>query len=251
MVSIWLLLEWTKPFASGTRPSDVPARVNGDGRIRFVGRVVPGRSPPRVGRRNGLKVWDAASGQVLHDDAIDGAQAVAWSPDGKRLALGTGAGNCILYRTADWSEAVRWDGHIGGVKCVAWDPHGSRLASAGADSLVRVWDPDDGTCLLTLRGHLTQATAVAWDPSGHRLVSAGMDGTVKVWPMPPIPSPAAWPVARAESRRSPGATSPVSCGRSTPRTERSPIGTRRRDCAGDRRRFPAGHWGVSPPEASC
>jgi WD40 repeat protein/serine/threonine protein kinase len=138
----------------------------------------------------GLKVWDAASGQVLRAVACrDGASAVAWSPDGKRLALGTGAGKCILYRTTDWSEAVRWDGHIGGVKCVAWDPHGGRLASVGADGLVRVWDPDRGAGLETLRGHLTQATAVAWDPSGRRLVSGGIDWTVKVWPMPPVSQP--------------------------------------------------------------
>jgi eukaryotic-like serine/threonine-protein kinase len=139
---------------------------------------------------NGFKVRDAASGQVLRDVACrKGAQAVAWSPDGRQLALGTESGDCILYRTNDWSEAVRWDGHVGGVNWVAWDPHGGRLASAGADSLVRVWDPDGGACLLTLRGHLTQATAVAWDPGGRRLVSAGMDGTVKVWPMPPISQP--------------------------------------------------------------
>jgi WD40 repeat protein/serine/threonine protein kinase len=139
---------------------------------------------------NGFKVWDAASGQVLRNSSNrNKAPAVVWSPDGKRLALGTEAGNCILYRTTDWSEAVRWEGHIGGVHCVAWDPQGGRLASAGADSLIRVWDPDSGACLLTLRGHLTQATAVAWEPSGRRLVSAGMDGTVKVWPMPPISQP--------------------------------------------------------------
>ena len=219
----------------------------------------------------GLKVYDAASGQVLRDDANRyGPRAVAWSPDGKRLALGTVTGKCILYRTADWSEAVRWEGHIGGVRSVAWDPRGGRLASAGADGLVRVWDPNGGACLVTLRGHRSPANAVAWDPGGRHLVSAGMDGMVKVWSLPPISQPrrlAGRPGGvqvtargdereaqdvpmRAEFIRSPGATSPVSCGRSTPRPARSPIGTRRRDCAGDRRRFPAGHRGVSPPEAS-
>ncbi len=138
----------------------------------------------------GFKVWDAASGQILLEDAsrLQG-QAVAWSPDGNQLAVGTAGGNCILYRTTDWSEAGRWDGHAGGVKWVAWDPHGGRLASAGADSLVRVWDTNSRVCLLTLRGHLSQATAVAWDPSGRRLVSAGFDGTMKVWPMPPRSQP--------------------------------------------------------------
>jgi WD40 repeat protein/serine/threonine protein kinase len=139
---------------------------------------------------NGWKVWDPATGQILHDDSnCDGAVVAAWSPDGKRLAVGTWQGNCILYRTTDWAEALRWEGHAGGVSGVAWDPQGGRLASAGADSLVRVWDPDNGASLLTLRGHLTQATAVAWESGGRRLASAGMDGTVKVWPIPSTSQP--------------------------------------------------------------
>ena len=161
----------------------------------------------------GMRVWDAATGQILHDYVVpadrlgrvdaatgqimheyigrNGAHpvAVAWSPDGKRLALGTTVGDCILYRTTDWSEAARWHGHDGGVPRVAWDPQGGRLASAGLDGLVRVWNPDDGACLLTLRGHLTKVNAVAWEPGGRRLVSGGIDGTVKVWSMPPTSQP--------------------------------------------------------------
>jgi WD40 repeat protein/serine/threonine protein kinase/tetratricopeptide (TPR) repeat protein len=137
-----------------------------------------------------LKVWDAASGQVLHDGANrEFPRAVAWSPDGKYLALGTTRGKCILYRSSDWSEAARWDAHIGPVSGVAWDPQGVRLATAGGGSLVRVWDPDSGACRVTLRGHRSAAIAVAWDPGGRHLVSASADGTVKVWPIPPISHP--------------------------------------------------------------
>jgi WD40 repeat protein len=100
-----------------------------------------------------------------------------------------GAGTCVVYRTADWSQAAQWDGHNGGVNCVAWDPEGSRLASAGGDCLVRVWDPAAGTCLLTLRGHRSPVLSVAWEPGGRRLASASMDETVKVWPVPLVSQP--------------------------------------------------------------
>jgi WD40 repeat protein/serine/threonine protein kinase len=139
---------------------------------------------------SGLKVWDVATGQLVREMAeANGGGAAAWSPDGKQLALGAVGARCILYRTTDWSEAARLDGHVGGLNSVAWDPHRARLASAGPDGLVRVSDTQSGACLLTMRGHIDAATAVAWDPRGRRLVSAGMDGTVKVWPIPPVSQP--------------------------------------------------------------
>jgi WD40 repeat protein/serine/threonine protein kinase len=160
-----------------------------DGNVASVAWSPDGARLASANNATGLKVWDSATGQVLRADNRNDARAVAWSPDGKRLALGTAAGTCILYRTTDWSEAMRWDGHMGRVSWVAWDPRGGRLASAGADGLVRVWDPDSGASLVTLRGHVAEATAVTWDPGGRRLVSAGMDGTVKVWPLPPFTQP--------------------------------------------------------------
>jgi WD40 repeat protein/serine/threonine protein kinase len=138
----------------------------------------------------GLKIRDAESGQILRDDLYPKfASCAAWSPDGGQLALATGAGMCVLYRTADWSQAGQWDGHSGGVNWVAWDPAGVRLASAGTDGLVRIWDPATGTCLFTFRGHVNQVNSLAWEPDGRRLASAGTDGTVKIWPLPPVSQP--------------------------------------------------------------
>ena len=136
----------------------------------------------------GVTVWDAESGQVLRRRICgEGSNSVAWSPDGKQLAVG--AGKCLLYRTADWTQSAQWDAANGAVNCVAWSPDGSRLASAGTDGLLKVWAPESGACLLTLRGHLHSVLTVAWEPGGRRLASGGMDGYVKIWTVPSPPQP--------------------------------------------------------------
>jgi WD40 repeat protein/tetratricopeptide (TPR) repeat protein len=139
---------------------------------------------PRDGRE--LATWDALSGKGSRAiPSMTGMRSAAWSPDGKRLALGLGTGKCLVYKTTDWSVAGEWDAHTGPVRAVVWHPDGSRLASAGADRLIQVWDPATRKNLLTLRGHRNQVIALAWEPNGRRLASGGMDGLVKVWPLPP------------------------------------------------------------------
>jgi WD40 repeat protein/serine/threonine protein kinase len=145
----------------------------------------------------GLRIWDTISGkEVWSDPSVDSGRSVAWSPDGKLLALGTDVGKCVLYRTADWSQAAQWEATHGGVKCVAWNPGGNWLASAGTDGLITIWDPANGTRVLTLRGHVNQVLSVAWEPDGRRMASAGMEGHVKVWRVPVAPQP-----RRLEGRR--------------------------------------------------
>jgi WD40 repeat protein/serine/threonine protein kinase/Flp pilus assembly protein TadD len=142
-----------------------------------------------VGLHMGLHIWDAVSGKVLQGNLYAGdAQSVAWSPDGSRLALG-GNEKCVVFRTADWSQAAQLVGHNGSVSCVAWSPDGDQLATAGSDHLIKLWDPASGACTGTLRGHLNQVLSVAWEPNGRRLASSGMDGNVKIWPIPPAPQP--------------------------------------------------------------
>jgi WD40 domain-containing protein len=72
-----------------------------------------------------------------------GVSAVAFGPDGPRLAVG-GSGEDKLVRVwdvASGQELARLArGRDGGVESVAFSPDGSRLATGGTDKLARVWD---------------------------------------------------------------------------------------------------------------
>jgi WD40 repeat protein len=104
-----------------------------------------------------MKVWDAATGQVIltlkgHTAPAQGAptyhhHSVCWSPDGKRLASAGGApgklGEVKVWDAASGQE-IRTLRHTGPVNSVCWSPDGKRLASAGDDGAVRVWDAERG-----------------------------------------------------------------------------------------------------------
>ncbi len=130
---------------------------------------------------NTIKVWDAASRQVIH--TLRGHTgylfSVAWSPDGKRLASASGDATVRVWDADSGHETLTLSGHSGGVHSVAWSRDG-KLASAG-DNTVKVWDAANGTNVLTFTNHTDRVDAMAWSPDGKRLASGSWDNTVKVW----------------------------------------------------------------------
>jgi hypothetical protein len=105
---------------------------------------------------------------------------VAWSPDGQRLATGSGGG-AKVWDVAGGRELLTLKGHSGAVYGVAWSPDGQRLATGSTDGTAKVWDAAGGRELLTLKGHTGLVYSVAWSPDGARLATASLDGTAKVW----------------------------------------------------------------------
>ena len=153
---------------------------------RSAARHVPGRTCSRYGTRR------PAEEQLTlgHDNRA--VQAVAFSPDGRRLASVGGAS-----RGASRPEVKVWDaqtgqeilslpGHVGGLRSVAFSPDGRRLASTGLDQTVKLWDAATGQEVLTLRGHLDDVFCVAFSADGHQLASASVDNTVRIWDATPL-----------------------------------------------------------------
>ncbi|HUU61491.1 MAG TPA: kelch repeat-containing protein, partial [Acidimicrobiia bacterium] len=67
------------------------------------------------------------------------AVAVAFSPDGTRIATGEADGTVRLWDPATGQEQLVLSGHTAQVVDVSFSPDGSRLASVGLDGTMRVW----------------------------------------------------------------------------------------------------------------
>jgi len=152
---------------------------------------------------------DLETGALILAGHSDRVNSVAFSPDGRTLASGSGSKMDIAYDVKDpgWpatDNAIKlWDvasgteirtltGHSDRVNSVVFSPDGSTLASGSGsntigwtvdnfdldptgpgtiDNTIKLWDVNTGTEIRNLVGHSAAVRSVAFSPDSHTLAS--------------------------------------------------------------------------------
>lgn len=231
------LLRRTGRFTTGMTGNDIRIAWSADGRLLAVANGNPTRIMHRTGTSRVKDDWkplvhflDAETGETVvalrlstdEEEAVLAATervshfevtALAFSPDGKVLAVGTSIGQVKLFdvrtgqlvrllddeqaKLADQKTPENWQSlgrAMGSVTSLAFSPDGSLLAVSGDsfadfsgrfDGLERLgfratgpgrlklWDVQTGALKHDLEGHNDHAYAVAFSPDGRWLASAG------------------------------------------------------------------------------
>lgn len=160
-------------------------RFNAGADVSRAGTAAPDGKSIAVGlaNRNAIVIdpkkpfsWDATL--IGHRGPVN---AVAYSPDGKRILTGSTDKTARIWKARSAKSLKTLRGHTGAVRAVAFSPDGILVATGSDDKTARVWNAATGKLLFDFGGHGAAVRTVAFSRDGRRLLTGSDDGTLRLW----------------------------------------------------------------------
>lgn len=107
--------------------------------------------------------------------------AIAYSPDGTRLATSGSDKNVQVWDAATYKNLLTFKAQDADAKSITFSSDGKRLAIASDDGAARVWDVETGEIMFELKGHTKTVQAITFSPDGKQLATSSLDKSIKFW----------------------------------------------------------------------
>jgi hypothetical protein len=135
-----------------------------------------------IGGRFGLIRYTVSNKKATPFAEMHGAvEAIAWSPDGTRLASADSAQSVTIWETATGAPLAHLDGYIAQMTCVAWSPDGNKIAAGSQDGTLSIWNAANyqpvATSIYTGTAFIAN---LAWSPDGTQLAGVAPSG-LYIW----------------------------------------------------------------------
>lgn len=133
-----------------------------------------------------IRFWDLRTGgqtNLVEKPPSQRARAIAFSPDGERIAIGDRDGGVSIWSLATRRKLHAFQAHSAGsgIYAICFSHDGALLASGATDNLIALYDLRRRPLISQLAGHTGLVGALAFSPDGKSLVSTSWDGTAKFW----------------------------------------------------------------------
>lgn len=125
-----------------------------------------------------VEIWNVHVGEKLLDlrKHATSVFAMAFSPDGSRLALACADGTVKIWKVPEGEEVTSLPQQPATIDNVVFSPDGSHIAVGTTLGSLKIWDMK-GHEVRTLRGHLRSIHSLAFSSDGRWLGSAGTERT--------------------------------------------------------------------------
>jgi len=173
-------------------PASIPlSEVASDSVVAVPGRIQsfdisPDMKTIALGTSNGVMLYDFNDHKLVGTlKEPENVFRVAWSPDGKMLAVGAvdsqyGEGGKLDLKVWDLSTRkvifapeVSQETSVLQYGALAWSPDGKLLATSAFERGIVVFDLQTGNIVSHQEGFLVDPYSISWSPDGSRLVATG------------------------------------------------------------------------------
>ena len=136
-----------------------------------------------AGRCGEIRLYDFATGNLVallkgHKNVVN---ALAFSPDGKRLISGNFENTAIIWDVESHELVYRLEGHKDQVHAVGFTQDGTRAITGSDDNTLKLWSVNDGKEIATLEGHKDKVFRLAVSPLDGTIASGSDDGEIRLW----------------------------------------------------------------------